>query len=149
MGMYTELILGCALTKDLPDICVKALNLVINAEQPDNLDEVLGFVRDYELSYLFNTSSYYFGVNRASSRFYYDPISDDYRISTRSNIKNYDGEINYFLSYLEPYIKKGSGEKDIYAYVLYEAGVFPIMYTKDGVYSAVLEDGKLILKKKE
>ena len=136
MGMYTELILGCALSKDLPDVCEQALDKVINNVEPDEEDALLvnDFIQEYSLEYLLRGGSYYFGVNWGTPMFRLDPIARDYRLSSRSNIKNYDGEIEKFLKYLKPYVKQGSGyPHDIWAYVQYEESPFPTMYGVDGI----------------
>lgn len=62
------------------------------------------------------------------SKIWYDNISKDYRISTRSNLKNYDDEIELFLDWIKPYIRSGSGLENVYAYVLYEQDKIPTVY---------------------
>jgi len=136
MGMYTELILGCALSRDLPDVCEQALDKVINNVEPDEEDaeEVKKFIQDYSLEYLFHCGSYYFGVNWSPPMFRFDEFGKDWRISTRANLKNYDNEIEKFLKYLRPYVKQGSGySHEIFAYVQYEESPLPTLYGVDGI----------------
>lgn len=132
MGMYTELILGAKLSHDTPRVCIEALDWVINQEkssddEPSSKD-VKRFIDQYSLRSLFWCSSYYFGVSRANSAFWRDPIDHCYHISTRSNTKNYEGNIDKFLKYLEPYIEKGSGGSDIYAFKIHEEDAVPTIY---------------------
>lgn len=132
MGMYTELILGCKLSKNAPKLLINALDAVINHWNEKNYgdasDEVKDFIIEYDLPYLFHGTSYYFGVNRPNSAFWFDNITGCWSISTRSNLKDYEDQIENFLTYLEPYVEQGSGECDIYAYVLYEGAKKPTIY---------------------
>ena len=36
MGMYTEFIFGCELSKNTPKVCIDALDYVINGEEKDS-----------------------------------------------------------------------------------------------------------------
>ena len=146
MGMYTEMILGCSFKETLPKVCVDALLYVIrNLEPTENKEEVEKFIKEYDLEYLMFGSSYYFGVCRSNQKFWYDQIRKEWVISVRSNIKNYDGQIQKFLEYLKPYVDSGSGyQLDVYAYVQYEEARFPTIYTLFGVYK--IEDDKLVQK---
>jgi len=51
---------------------------------------------------------------------WFDDISKSWHLSTRSNIKNYEQEIQTFLEWIKPYIDGGSGGRDMYAIVIYE-----------------------------
>ena len=156
MGMYTEFIFGCTLSEHTPKICVDALDTVINGdkhpkyEEPKDWreqeynkhfierttpeEEIREFIERYNLGKLFYCTSYYFGAPPVR-RFYYDYIDNGYHISTRSNLKNYDNEIEKFLEYIKPYVEQGSGyPHQIYAYVQYEEAEFPTIYAMDGVY---------------
>jgi len=146
MGMYTEMILGCSLMKNTPSVCIDALEYVINGDRKEGIPkDVESFIKEYDLIYLMHGGSYYFGVCRSNQNFWYDTIANDWRISVRSNVKNYGGPIQKFLKYIGPYVDRGSGyEHNIYAYVQYEEDEFPTMYAYDGVYK--IEDGKLVQK---
>ena len=134
MGMYTELILGCSLSKDTPKVCIDTLDFLINETSAKASESVKAFIKEYELDYLLYGSSYYFGMSRSSRAFWYDKIANDYRISVRSSIKNYQNQIEKFLSYIKLYVTCGSGEEGIYAYVLYEEDSFPTAYSMHGIY---------------
>lgn len=156
MGMYTELILGCTLSKELPKGCIDALDFVINGEdkQPryENptgweqkeynerfierttpVEEIRAFIEEYDLRYILRGSSYYFGAPPVC-RLHYDHIDQGYRISTRANCKNYKLAIERFLKYISPFVISGSGEHEIYACVQYEEDEFPTVYSIDGTY---------------
>lgn len=138
MGMYTELILGCSLSKDTPRILIETLDLVINANKkpkynnPKNYEEKIynehfidqtlsekeieEFEKKYNLCRIIYSGSYYFGYADSKPSFYKDDISKDYKLNFRSNCKN-GGIIENFLKYIKPYIIQGSGPSDVYAYV--------------------------------
>lgn len=136
MGMYTELILGCRLSKDAPKILTDSLDYVINGKEDDLVsEEVKDFVVKYDLGYLCHSASYYFGQCLPTSLFCYDKISKQWVLSIRSNLKNYEGQIENFLDYISEYVTKGSGyENEIYAYVQYEEDAFPTIYSKEGIF---------------
>ena len=134
--MYTELIFGCKLSKSTPKVCLDALNHVINGKEDDTVsEEVQSFITKYSLDYLCWCSSYYFGVCESISKMWYDSISNSWRISIRSSIKNYNNEIERFLDYIKNYVERGSGDREIYAYVTYEKAEFPTIYALTGVYN--------------
>lgn len=158
MGMYTEFIFGCELSKKTPKVCIDALDYVINGkkkkpkyENPKNyeqkcfnedyierttpIEEIKKFIEEYDLEGLFLCSSYYFGAANPVRKFFYDNISDSYHISTRADLKNYSNQIEKFIEYIKPYVEHGSGyDHEIFAYVQYEEAPFPTIYAKDGVY---------------
>ena len=125
MGMYTELIFGADLKKDTPKNVIEALKYMIGEkkEKPDDFP-----LPDGRCEWLFQGSSYYFGVSRPISKIMLDDIGENWILSTRSNIKNYEGEIEAFLEWIKPYIDRGSGERDMYAIVTYEEDSFPTIY---------------------
>ena len=125
MGMYTELIFGAELKKDTPKNVIEALKYIIGdtEEKPNDFP-----LPDGRCEWLFRCSSYYFGVTSAVSKMWKDDISESYVISTRSNIKNYKGEIEAFLEWIKPYIDNGSGYRDMYAIVTYEEAEVPNIY---------------------
>lgn len=104
MGMYTELNIGVRL-KNLPQNYVRILNY-------------LGSDRNIEIDVelpqhaLFSCErwrtigagcSYYFD-GQPHYNFYYDAIANVHFLTTRFNLKNYDGEIDKFLEWLCPYV---------------------------------------------
>ena len=125
MGMYTELIFGADLKKDTPESVIEALKYMIGdiEEKPTNFP-----LPDGMCEWLFKCSSYYFGVNIPVSKMWQDDISKNWALSTRSNIKNYEGEIEAFLKWIKPYIDSGSGYRDMYAIVIYEEAEAPNIY---------------------
>jgi len=81
--------------------------------------------------WLFQGGSFYFAINRPVNKMWFDDISKAYSISTRSNLKNYNNEIETFLDWIKPYINSGSGNRDMYAIVMYEEQSEPTIYYLD------------------
>ena len=125
MGMYTELIFGAELKEDTPDKVVRALKYMIGELEGKPLDFPLP---DDRCDWLFQGSSYYFAINYPVNKMWLDEIDHCWHISTRSNIKNYEGEIETFLEWIKPYIQGGSGYTDMYAIVMYEESDKPTIY---------------------
>jgi hypothetical protein len=125
MGMYTELIFGANLKVDTPEIVIESLKYMIG----DREEKPEGFpLPEGRCFYLFKTGSYYFGVNKGVSQMWFDKHSNSWHISTRSNIKNYNKEIETFLEWIKPYIAYGSGCRNFYAIVTYEEQSEPTIY---------------------
>ena len=125
MGMYTELIFGAELKQDTPKNVIEALKYMIGdtEEKPTKFPLPNG-----RCEWLFESASGYFGVDRAVSKMWFGDISKRWALSTRSNIKNYECEIEVFLEWIKPYIYNGSGYRDMYAIVTYEEAEVPDIY---------------------
>jgi len=122
--MFTELIFGAELKKDTPKEIIDCLEYMIgeNENEPKNFP-FYGWTR-----YMLRNGSYYFAINRPVSKMWFDKITQSYHISTRSNFKNYDGNVEEFLEWIKPYIDSGSGSNDMYAIVTYEEQEVPDIY---------------------
>ncbi len=131
MGMYTELVFGARLRSDIPKKVEKVLKYLVS-ERMNVPEELLGiehpFFQSERWQWIFKGGSYYFGIHRPHSIFEWDDISKSYSLSTRSSIKNYDNEIEKFLDWIKPYIRSGSGTRDMYAVVTYEEEPTPTLY---------------------
>lgn len=123
--MYTELVFGVGLRKETPTDVIDILKYMIGdlKERPNPFPFPEG-----QYDYLFSCSSYSFGVNEPIRKMWLDDISKTWRISTRSNIKNYKDEIEIFLEWIKPWIKSGSGSREMYAMVTYEESEKPTIY---------------------
>ena len=126
--MYTELIFGATLKEDTPDKIINVLNYMLGKVEVKPIDFPLS---DGRCECLFKGSSYYFAVNNPVNNMWKDRIDEQYHISTRSNIKNYSGEIEEFLEWIKPYIEQGSGSREMYAIVIHEGQAIPTMYYLD------------------
>jgi hypothetical protein len=125
MGMYTELIFGADLKTDTPENVIEALKFMIGDTEEKPKDFPLP---ESGCEWLFRGSSYYFGVTAPVSKMWKDHISKNWVLSTRSNVKNYEDEIESFLEWIKPYIDSGSGVRDMYAIVTYEDAKEPTIY---------------------
>ena len=127
MGMYTELIFGAELKIDTPELVIDSLKYMFGETET----KPEGFpLPEGRCEWVFQGSSYYFGVTEPVKRMWLDDIDKQYHISTRSNIKNYKDEIETFLKWIEPFVDGGSGNRDMYAIVIYEDSPEPKIYYK-------------------
>lgn len=112
MGMYTELIFAAKLKKETPQSIISTLHYMLGE---NNNPEKLEFDHG-----LFASGSYSFPVSKVLNAFFHD--GDNWILSHRGNYKHEDGNgfIEKFLSWIKPHIECGSGNKDIYAFTIYE-----------------------------
>ena len=133
MGMYTELIFEAKLSGDTPKDVIDAISLVCkdcaNIKTTSSAFAIDNIIEHFDLWYLLTSNSAYFPAQYSYSRIYYNELEDTYSLFIRSDLKNYEKQIDKFLEYIKPYIVKGMGSKDIYAYVLYETGSEPTIYS--------------------
>lgn len=121
--MYTELIFGAELKLETPDFIINTLKYLLDMPYEGNIDYGITNSRNP-----LRGGSYYFGVNLPISEMWQDEYGKEYHISTRANIKNYENEIENFLKWIKPYIKSGSGNREMYAIVIYEQANEPTIY---------------------
>jgi hypothetical protein len=124
MGAYTELIFGATLKRDTPIEIIETLKYMLGGTGllPKNT------IPEDLCSYLFRHGSYYFAINEPVCKMWLDDIDKRWHISTRSNIKNYNNEIETFLEWIEPYIVYGSGSRDLHAIAIYQEDKEPKLY---------------------
>ncbi len=90
MGMYTELSVSAEL-KDLTRLEINALMWMVGEiDKPIELPDHKLFECD-RCEYMFRMQSYYFPFT-IDPIFKLDSIDNQYRLVTRSNLKNYEGE---------------------------------------------------------
>lgn len=125
MGMYTEFIFGARLKENTPQDVINTLKYYCG-----QLEEMVGlaFKTKSGRNPLNNGGSYYFGVINTTPQMLYDSIAKSYIISSRTNLKNYEDEIEDFLKWIKPYCDSGSGSNEMYAIVTYEEQDIPTMY---------------------
>ena len=103
MGMYTELMLKADVKRDLPaDVEAVLQHLFNGADRPESLPDHRFFALD-RWSQIGSMSSYYH-IPWATSKY-----NDGY-IFSRSDLKNYGGEIEAFVDWVMPYLDKFEGE---------------------------------------
>jgi len=116
MGMYTELVLNCRIKKDTPQEVINVLLGMFEDghDEPDILPEH-EFFSCQRWRAIGSSNSFYFVPFALSSM---QKHLDSYYISTRSDLKNYNLEIQKFIDWLMPYIDNCDGE--FIGYIMYE-----------------------------
>lgn len=112
MGTYTELILKCSIKKDIPDEVVSVLNFLFNGASLDET-KAIPLHQFFNLSNwmcIGNCSSYYH-IPFASSKFTKEDGKEFFGsyLFSRSDLKNYGGEIAQFLDWINEYIAEEVG----------------------------------------
>jgi len=145
MGMYTELIFGASLKKSTPENIIHDIQQIVDWRD-EKIDEMTlkTDISENTLQRVFCSSSFYFGVH--TSLVYFRNEDGEKILSIRTNCKNYNGEIQEFLEWIEPYVEYGSGTKDMYAIVTYEEDSEPTIYYKK---TRVEEDDDMTEKEKQ
>ena len=131
--MYTELIFEAELSKDTPKGLIDAFTTVsgkdTGIEVTSSKLEISNFIEKFDLNMLVNCCSAYFPAQHSFFNMYYNKYLNTYGIFIRSDLKNYEQQINEFLEFIKPYVVMGCGSNDIYAYVLYELDERPTIYS--------------------
>lgn len=123
MGMYTELVLATRVKKDSEAVPV-LFYMAGRGEKPTSLpDHPLFQTSRWPL--LLSCSSYYF-VPRSTCLLEFDDIGDYWVIISRSDLKNYDNEIEKFIDWLRPHLEDAADR--MIGYSRYEESREPIIY---------------------
>ena len=131
MGMYTEIIFGASLKINTPKSVIDTIKYLISDEITDaDMDSKImqhPFFCSDRNWLLRSAGSYYFpGV--VEPKFNFDDNSKQWYLHFRTNIKNYDNEIEKFLDWIRPYIDQGVGTRNFYTVVTYEEQSNPTIY---------------------
>lgn len=106
MGMYTELVLKCGIRDDVPsDVRAVLKHLFMQDEEPETLPDH-AFFKCPRWMMIGQCSSFYHHP-RAMSDYWTGHSDKDEQggyLFSRSDLKNYDDEINLFIDWLRPYI---------------------------------------------
>ncbi len=127
MGMYTELIFGASIKKDAPKEVINTLHYLVNGKKLYEEVEIEKSVTDGR-NVLNGGGSYYFGVCDGVAKMWFDDIRNEWIVSSRTNIKNYESEIQTFLEWIKPFVHSGSGDREMYAITIYEEQSEPTVY---------------------
>lgn len=110
MGMYTELYISFGIKKDTPNDVVEVLRALFDHKWQSNLPHLPNheFFECPRWRMIGSCSSFYF-VPFATSAMH---VEYDGRvfITSRSDLKNYDNEIQKFINWVTPYIDAFIGE---------------------------------------
>lgn len=109
MGMYTELVLKCQIKGDAPKEVMDVIQYMFAGEdKPAKLPEHEFFTLPHWY-HIGNCSSFYHHPSVVNSCPKFDYCKEQY-IFSRSDIKNYSGEIQAFLDWVKPYIDAMEGQ---------------------------------------
>lgn len=109
MGMYTELHFNSRLKRDAPKNVIGILKYMLDKrESLPALPEHPLFKTD-EWRFMLKVGSYYFDADTHST-LRFDENIGSYYLCVRGNLKNYDHEIQHFISWITPYLDKYEGE---------------------------------------
>jgi hypothetical protein len=122
--MYTEISFGAKLKSDTPQEVIDTIQHLVNGEHDMVRKTAHPFFQSGRSWLLTSQGSYYFAVNIPPS-FTFDGA---WSLYFRTSVKNYDDEIEKFLDWIKPYIAQGSGEREMYAVVIYEEAEEPTIY---------------------
>ena len=111
--MYTEFVCAIELKENTDEEVITILKSMVNDYNWDLTDSIIKesfseeeFFKCDRWRWLFTSDSYYFeGITNSIIK--YDKIAKTYFLTIRSNLKNYDDEINKFLKWIKPYINNG------------------------------------------
>lgn len=125
MGMYTELLFKAELRRDVPQSVIDTL-LYLTGES----DDESSLPKDHEFfdadrwRYVLRGSSYYFITG--STKFWFDKIANRWFLVANSSIKNYDSDIEKFLTWISPHIED-SYPGSFLGYKMYEEAEHPTL----------------------
>ncbi|AGF89304.1 hypothetical protein SP069_00185 [Salmonella phage SP069] len=110
MGMYTELVLKCSLKEDVPDDVVTVVSYLFcnGTDEPKQLPDHKFFSLS-RWQHIGKSCSFYHHPEIINSCPVYD-YTDSRYIFSRSDIKNYDGEIEAFIDWFKPYVDAEEGQ---------------------------------------
>ena len=125
MGMYTEIYIRCSLKKETPDSVISALKCCVGDLEECDVDwsspeltkaEDL-FSKDSRGRRLLNSGSFYHQPN-PTTNFWQESVTGTWYLCSRSDIKNYAGEIEQFFDWIKPYLEEQNGQ--FIGYHIYE-----------------------------
>ena len=132
MGMYTEVYICSGIKDDTPDSVLKVIQYLFDGKRELKDWEKLElpaheFFKTERWRIIGKCCSYYH-IPFATSDLRYDDISKSYHLVSRSDLKNYGGEIEAFFDWIMPYLDKYEGQ--FIGYSRYEESDEPKLYFK-------------------
>jgi hypothetical protein len=129
MGMYTELHFNASLLRSVPKEVINVLQYMIDGDILESIE-----TPDHPLfeadrwGIMLRCDSYYFDADTHST-LRFDEIHNGYYLCIRSNLKNYDGEIEKFIDWIHPYLDAFDG--DFLGFYRYEEDEIPTLIFKN------------------
>ena len=111
MGTFTGLYISCAFKKDLPEKVIEVLQYLFDEKGDDSTSEPKE-LPEHEFFTLPNWQliggcSSYYHTPMATSYLWFDAEnSGRYYLTSRSDLKDYDNEIEAFMEWIMPYIRE-------------------------------------------
>lgn len=126
MGMYTKLSVDLSFKDNLPKEVVTALEVMTGRKSLEDIDE-----SHLPKHKLFETSRWdfmlcccsYYHTPFSLTKLHYDDIAEHYYLTSSSDFKNYDDEVDLFFDFIKDYVEEG-----FLGYSLYEEDEDPILY---------------------
>ncbi len=137
MGMYTEFVASMRL-ENVPDDAVKVLQWMAYGNTLPYQEELPQhtFFRCFRWSHLLSMSSCYF-VPVSVAKFEYFDIGNYYVLIVRSDIKNYDNEIEEFISWLRTWMTDNDPDV-VVGYKRYEEDNMPTLLMGSGEWRRIV-----------
>lgn len=137
MGMYTEFVASMRL-ENVPDDAVNILQFMASGNPLHYQGELPKhpFFRCGRWTYLFSMHSCYF-VPYSVAKFEYFAIGNYYVLIVRSDIKNYDNEIDEFISWVKPWMTDNNPDV-VVGYKRYEEDNIPTLLMGSGEWRRIV-----------
>jgi len=124
MGMYTEIFVKVEFKPESPELFIDCLKWLAGVgEKPKALPEHRLFSLPRFEQVL--TCSSYYHQPRATTQMWFDDIAGQWYLCSRSDLKNYDGEIAAFFDWIKPHVDCNPGA--FIGYSLYEEDDSPTL----------------------
>lgn len=124
MGMYTELVVACRLTPDIPAEALHQLKLLILEKEHIIVTDKSGKLWPFAVG---NST----GFPCQHATFEFDEFTHGWNLDIRMSRKGYCQVFDSFLRWLRPYVAAGSGSHDLFAWTHYEEDRLPTFYFLD------------------
>ena len=130
MGMYTEIHFNAALREGTPEEVLRVLRYMVDGDDKEPELPAHPLFATPRWRHLFTCDSYYFAAD-TNSTLRYDDIAKQYFLCVRSNLKNYDNEIEQFIDWIDPYLD-AHPPGDFLGFSRYEETETPTLIYKQG-----------------
>ena len=142
MGMYTEIIFGAGLKEDTPAAVISVIRKMAEGiELDENEVPPHDFFKTGSARWFMNAGGSYYFPGTVKPKFWQDNTNRIWYLHFRTNLKNYNSEIEKFLYWIKHYLAEGSGTGGFYAIVTYEGSRVPTIYFLDDAVEDEREDG--------
>ena len=133
MGMYTEMIFGAKLKKNVPNNIIEIIQLLVDGKESEIKEKPTHPFFETERQWLLASGGSYYFAGAMRPEFKNDKVDKQWSLFARTNIKNYGNEIEKFIDWIKPYCEQGSGSNDMIAVVIYEEEETPTIYYLNAV----------------